>query len=56
MSLYVYQIMEERPHPNGYVQQEIVSRSVFCGDEVLLAKINLAVAETIAAWQKEQSQ
>lgn len=44
---YIYQVMVESPHPSGHVNTHIVSRLVFSGDAVLLAKINQAVADVI---------
>ena len=51
MNTYIYQIMIEEPHPNGIPHQELVSRLVFTGDAVLLAKVNQAVANAVMEWK-----
>lgn len=54
MNTYIYQIMLERPHPDGFATTELVSRAVFTGDAVLLAKINQAVANAIMEWKEQE--
>ena len=51
MNTYIYQIMIEEPHPDGNVYNTLVSRLVFTGDAVLLAKINQAVANVVMEWK-----
>lgn len=54
MNTYIYQIMIEEPHPDGFAITELVSRLVFTGDAVLLAKVNQAVANVIMEWKEQE--
>ena len=56
MNTYIYQVTVENPHPDGNVYHELVSRSVFTGDAVLLAKINQAVANAIMEWKEKDEE
>jgi len=53
MNTYIYQIMIEDPHPDGNVYNTLVSRLVFTGDAVLLAKVNQAVANAVMEWKEQ---
>jgi hypothetical protein len=50
MNTYYYEIFQEDRH---YTDRTLISRSAFSGDDILIAKINQAIAQTIVEHKME---
>jgi hypothetical protein len=50
MNTYRYEIFQEDRH---YTDKTLISQSSFSGDDILIAKINQAIAQTILEYKME---